>query len=95
LGSLDSSNYEPIFACSILIMVFSLAQSHWQHSRQLSDALVDILELRQFISGIGLVHHNYSDLLRLSSFGTLFNPHTPGSLNSGDGKSATLPDMCR
>jgi hypothetical protein len=95
LGSLDSSNYEPIFACSILIMIFSLAQSHWQHSRQLSDALVDILELRQFISGVGLVHNNYHDLLRLSSFGTLFNPHTPGNLNSGNGTGAALPDMCR
>jgi len=95
LGSLDHSNYEPIFACSILIMIFSLAQSHWQHSRQLSDALVDILELRQFIAGVGLVHSNYSDLLRLSSFGTLFNPHTPGDLHSGDGTGATLPGMCR
>jgi hypothetical protein len=95
LGCLDSSNYEPIFACSILIMIFSLAQSHWQHSRQLSDALIDILELRQFIAGVGLVHNNYSDLLRLSSFGTLFNPHTPGNLNSGNGTGVTLPDMCR
>ena len=95
LGSLDSSNYEAIFACSILIMVFSLAQSHLQHSRQLSDALVDILELRQFIAGVGLVHNNYSDLLRLSSFGTLFNPHTPANLESGNGTGVPLPEMCR
>ncbi|KAG9858969.1 hypothetical protein KCU68_g290, partial [Aureobasidium melanogenum] len=95
LGSLDSSNYEAIFACSILIMIFSLAQSHWQHSRQLSDALVDVLELRQFLAGVGLVHQNYSDLLRLSSFGTLFNPHTPGNLESGNGTGVPLPEMCR
>lgn len=95
LGSLDSSNYEAIFACSILIMIFSIAQSHWQHSRQLSDALVDILELRQFIAGVGLVHNNYSDLLRLSSFGTLFDPRTPGSLESGNGTGVPLPEMCR
>ncbi|CAD0082686.1 unnamed protein product [Aureobasidium vineae] len=95
LGALDSSNCEAIFACSILIMVFSLAQSHWQHSRQLSDALVDILELRQFISGVGLVHRNYSDLLHLSSFGTLFNQHTPSNLDSGNGTGVPLPDMCR
>ncbi|KAG9669625.1 hypothetical protein KCU99_g6803, partial [Aureobasidium melanogenum] len=95
LGSLDSSNYEAIFACSILIMVFSLAQSHWQHSRQLSDALVDVLELRQFLAGVGLVHQSYSDLLRLSSFGTLFNPHTPGNLESGNGTGVPLPEMCR
>ncbi|KAI4717978.1 hypothetical protein E4T48_05874 [Aureobasidium sp. EXF-10727] len=95
LGTLDANNCEPIFACSILIMVFSLAQSHWQHSRQLSDALVDILELRQFISGVGLVHRDYSDLLHLSSFGPLFNPHTPSDSGSGNGTGVPLPDMCR
>lgn len=95
LGSLDSSNYEAIFACSILIMVFSLAQSHWQHSRQLSDALVDVLELRQFLAGVGLIHRDYSDLLRLSSFGTLFNPHTPGNLEFGNGTGVPLLEMCR
>ncbi|CAD0107028.1 unnamed protein product, partial [Aureobasidium uvarum] len=95
LGSLDSTNYEAIFACAILIMVFSLAQSHWQHSRQLSDALADIIELRRVIAGVGLVHRHYSDLLDLSSFRILFSPHTPSNLDSGNGTGVPLPDMCR
>lgn len=95
LAAIDYTNYEAIFACSILIMVFSMAQYHWQKGHHLSDALIDLLELRQTIAGVGIVHNNYSDLLRLSSFGVLFNSHTPADLDSEDRTGVPLPEICR
>jgi hypothetical protein len=95
LGNIDHDNFEAVFACSILIMVFSLAQSHWRDSHLLSDALSDILELRQFLVGVGTVHNTYHDYLRLSSFGVLFTPHTPGQIQCDDNTGLLLPEMCR
>ncbi|KAI5235483.1 hypothetical protein E4T47_00034 [Aureobasidium subglaciale] len=95
LGAVDLSTCEPVFACSVLIMVFSMAQSHIQGNNHLSDALVDMLELRQFLIGIGLVQNEYHDYLRLTSFGVLFTPHTPIQIESEDSTGVPLPDMCR
>ncbi|THY42548.1 hypothetical protein D6C97_09530 [Aureobasidium pullulans] len=95
IGSIVSSNCEAIFACSILIMVFSLAQSHWQEDNHFSDALVDILELRQFLVGIGVVQNDYHDYLRLSSFGVLFTPHTPRQIETDDSTGVPLSEMHR
>ncbi|KAI5204148.1 hypothetical protein E4T39_03820 [Aureobasidium subglaciale] len=95
LGETDLSNCQAIFACSILIMVFSMAQSHIQGNNHLSDALVDMLELRQFIAGIGTVQNGHHDYLRLTSFGALFTPHTPSYMESEDSTGVPLPEMCR
>ncbi|KAI5248456.1 hypothetical protein E4T42_05643 [Aureobasidium subglaciale] len=95
LGDVNLSNCEAVFACSILIMVFSMAQSHIEGKNHLSDAILDILELRQFLSGIGLVKNEYLDYLRLTSFGALFTPHTPTQIESDDSTGVLLPDMCR
>ncbi|KEQ93673.1 hypothetical protein AUEXF2481DRAFT_31238 [Aureobasidium subglaciale EXF-2481] len=95
LGDVNLSNCEAVFACSILIMVFSMAQSHMEGKNHLSDAILDILELRQFLSGIGLLQNEYHDYLRLTSFGVLFTPHTPTQIESEDSTGVPLPDMCR
>ncbi|THX38168.1 hypothetical protein D6D08_10717, partial [Aureobasidium pullulans] len=94
LPSLDSTNYEPIFACSVLIMVFSMTQSHSEPKSHPSDPVIDVLELRQFLIGIAIVQNDYHDLLRLSSFGALFTPHTPGKTGYGDSPGIPTMDMC-
>ncbi|THY82517.1 hypothetical protein D6C92_10000, partial [Aureobasidium pullulans] len=59
-----------------------------------SDPVIDVLELRQFLIGIAIVQNDYHDLLRLSSFGALFTPHTPGKIGYGDSPGIPTMDMC-
>jgi len=95
LGDVDLTNCEAVFACSILVMVFSMARYHAREDSHLSDALVDMLKLRQFLVGVGVVQNEHHDHLRLSSLGALFTPHTPPQIESEDSTGVPLPEMYR
>lgn len=79
----NESNYEAVFACSIILMGSSLNLPRTKADSPLETILLDFRDLRAFLFGVGVVHNDFAEALRSGAFGVLFTFHvSPGQTPS-------------